>query len=88
MTYNSHTWELSFEDEPLFIDGCFVGRFDGVANMARAECESITLNTDDGSGRYLLITPNHMLFRPLWASIRHTQSHLIRINNWREEVAA
>lgn len=86
MTYNSHTWELAFEDEPLFLDGCFVGRFDGTANMARGECESFTLDAEDG--RYLLITPGHMLFAPLWASIRHTQSHLIRIERWREEVAA
>ena len=86
MTYNSHTWELIFDDTPLMLDGTYVGRFSGSASMARDVCETITLDTEDG--KHLAITPSHTLFRPLWAGIRYSYPNALRIANWREEVAA
>ena len=86
MSYNSHTWELAFEDEPLFLAEGYVGRFSGTANMAGGTCESITLEAEDPA--YITITPGHLLFGPMLASIKRTPAHVHRINYWREEVAA
>lgn len=81
-----HTWQLEFDELGVWIEDRECGFFAGDVQMAGNVIEAVRLDAHDGGT--VMVGPEHQLFPYFKEAILRTPWMMLRIANWREEVAA